>query len=128
MKNTSSHNSLYQRLGGKEAISAVVDLFYKKVLGDSRVNHFFDDVSMDDQIKHQKLFMAYAFGGEPEYIGSSLRDAHKGLVEKHGLNEDHFDAVAENLEASMEELDVSKDLTKEVLLIVSKTKAEVLNH
>ena len=45
--------SLYQRIGGQPAIDAAVELFYKKVLSDKRVNHFFEDVSMKKQRKKQ---------------------------------------------------------------------------
>ena len=42
--------SLYERLGGDAAVNAAVDIFYRKVLSDDRVNDFFDGVDMDAQI------------------------------------------------------------------------------
>ena len=39
-------NSLYERIGGKAAVEAAVDLFYKKVLADTRINMYFQNISM----------------------------------------------------------------------------------
>ena len=42
--------TLYERLGGQAAIDAAVDIFYRKMLADDRVNYFFDNTDMDAQI------------------------------------------------------------------------------
>lgn len=39
--------TLYERLGGAPAIDAAVDIFYRKMLSDNRVNYFFDNTDMD---------------------------------------------------------------------------------
>ena len=36
--------SLFERLGGQNAVNAAVDIFYRKMLTDDRVSYFFDDV------------------------------------------------------------------------------------
>ena len=86
-------STLFERIGGTAAIDAAVDTFYEKVLADDRIMHFFNDVDMNQQSRHQKRFFAYAFGGMPDYPGRSLRNAHQSLVEDRGLNDTHFDAV-----------------------------------
>ena len=86
--------TLFERIGGDAAVDAAVDKFYGKVLSDDRIKHFFEDVDMEKQSKHQKLFLTYAFGGIPSYPGKSMRKAHSHLVEKMGLNDEHFDAVS----------------------------------
>lgn len=115
--------SLFERIGGKPAVDAAVDLFYKKVLADSRINHFFKDVPMDDQIKKQKIFLTYAFGGIPNFSGKSMREAHAKLV---GLNEGHFNAVIENLGSTLKELGVPDTLIGEAAAIALSTKNDVL--
>lgn len=120
--------TLYDRLGGKPAVEAAVDLFYDKLLADDRVKHFFDGIDMARQRSHQKAFMTYAFGGMQTYEGRSMREAHKKLVEEKGLNEDHFIAVAENLVMTLHELNVPADLIEEVVTIVASTKDDVLNR
>ena len=54
--------SLYERLGGQTAVDAAVDIFYRKVLVDQRVNGFFDGVDMEQQIIKQKGFLTMVFG------------------------------------------------------------------
>lgn len=119
--------SLYERLGGAAAVSAAVDKFYDKVLEDDRINKFFSGIEMAQQRLHQKRFMTLAFGGSSDYAGAALRDAHRRLAEKRGLTDKHFDAVVENLTASLHELGVAPELIGEVATVVESTRAEVLN-
>ena len=89
--------TLFEKLGGEAAVDAAVDLFYQKVLADDRVKPMFDGVDMKRQAGHQKLFLTYALGGAPSYPGRAMRAAHKRLVDEKGLNDEHFDAVIEDL-------------------------------
>ncbi len=98
----SSGDSLFTRLGGAPAIDAAVDLFYKKNLADARVSAFFATTNMEKQRKKQKLFLSYAFGAPTKYDGLDMRNAHK----KMNLTEMHFNAIAENLTSTLQELGV----------------------
>ena len=118
---------LYDRLGGEPAVDAAVDLFYRKVLADDRISHFFDDTDMDGQRGKQKAFLTMAFGGPNDYTGKDLRTAHAPLVEK-GLNEGHFTAVAGHLQETLEELGVGEDTISEVMGIAAGTIDDVLNR
>lgn len=118
-------NSLYGRIGGQAAIDAAVDLFYVKVLADDRINFFFEDINMNRQHKKQKAFLAAALGGPVPWEGKDMRAAHANL---DGLNDSHFDAVAGHLKATLEELEVEKELIAEVLAVVETTRADVLNR
>ncbi|MCH8037309.1 MAG: group 1 truncated hemoglobin [Proteobacteria bacterium] len=117
--------SLYEKIGGEAAVDAAVDLFYRKVLADSSINHFFDDVNMDEQRGKQKAFLAMVFGGPNDYTGKDLRSAHASL---DGLDDSHFDAVAGHLQATLDELGVSGDLSQEVMSIAGGTRDDVLNR
>ena len=119
--------SLYEQLGGQAAVDAAVDVFYRKVLTDDRISHFFDDVDMDVQIAKQRAFLTMAFGGPNNYSGKDLRAGHARLV-KRGLNGDHFHAVAENLNATLVELNVPQPLIDQVMAIAGGTRADVLGH
>jgi hemoglobin len=48
--------TLYERIGGEPAVNAAVDIFYRKVLNDHRINRFFDNVDMEKQAAKQKAF------------------------------------------------------------------------
>lgn len=119
--------SLYEQLGGEAAVDAAVDIFYRKVLQDDRINHFFDSVDMSKQAAKQKAFMTMAFGGPNEYTGQDMRTGHAHLVEQ-GLNDTHFDAVVENLEATLRELHVPDTLIAQVNSIVESARDDVLGR
>ena len=119
--------SLYEQLGGQPAVEAAVDLFYRKVLADDRISHFFDDVDMDRQIAKQKAFLTYVFGGPANYSGQDMRRGHAHLIER-GLNDSHFNAVIELLGASLKELGVPDELIGKVASIAEGARADVLNR
>lgn len=123
-----SLTTLFERIGGADAISTAVDRFYEKVLADDRIRHFFEAVNMEFQAQHQKAFLTYAFGGAPEYTGRAMRSAHRNLVRDKGLNDEHFDAVLEILAATLKELGISDDLIAEATVIAESTRDDVLNR
>jgi hemoglobin len=118
-------STLFEKLGGKDAVNAAVDIFYKKVLADDRINKFFENIDMDQQRRKQIMFLTYAFGGPNNYDGKSMRDGHAHLV-KQGLNDSHFDAVLENLGNTLKELNVPDDLISEAGGIAESTRKDVL--
>lgn len=117
--------SLYERLGGEAAVDAAVDIFYRKVLVDDRISHYFDDVDMDGQSAKQKAFLTMVFGGPNNYTGEDMREGHKHLK---GLNDTHFDAVVENLAATLTELGVGDEDIGEIAGIAESVRDDVLNR
>ncbi|OQK17869.1 globin [Methyloprofundus sedimenti] len=117
--------SLYDQIGGEAAVDAAVELFYRKVLGDYRINRFFNKTNMEEQIAKQKAFFTMAFGGPNNYTGADMRTVHAHLV-KMGLDNSHFDAVMEHLGASMTELGVPDNLIAQAAAIAESTRKDVL--
>lgn len=116
--------SLFEQLGGDGAVDAAVDIFYRKVLADDRISHFFDTVDMDAQRAKQKAFLTVAFGGPNKYSGKDMRAAHA----KMQLTETHFDAVMEHLGATLKELSVPDALIGQAAAIALSVKNDVLNR
>ena len=96
-----------------------------KVLADNRIKHFFDDINMNKQRRKQKEFLSAAFGGPQPWTGKDMRTAHKNLP---GLNETHFNAVAENLQKTLEDLKIKPELIQQVMAIAASTRNDVLNR
>ncbi len=117
-------SSLYERLGGEAAVDAAVDKFYDKVLADERINGFFENLDMVAQANKQKAFLTMVFGGPNDYSGKDMRAGHAHL----GLNEEHFDAVVENLASTLTELGVGNADIQEVAGIAMSVKDDVLNR
>lgn len=120
-------STLFERLGGQDAINAAVDIFYRKVLTDDRINFFFDGVDMDKQIRKQKKFLTVVFGGPNQYAGKNLREGHRHLLEK-GLNDTHVDIVIEHLGGTLQELGVNEQEINEVAAIANSVRDDVLNR
>jgi len=80
-------NALYEQISGVATADTAIDVFYCKVLSDYRINHFFDEIVMEEQAAKQKAFFTMAFGGPNDYTGEDLRKAHTRLV-KMRLNND----------------------------------------
>lgn len=121
-----SEQTLYERIGGKDAIKATVQKLYEKLLADESLKPFFQEIDVKQLERSQQAFLIMAFGGPHNYTGEGLRASHKDLVD-NGLSDEHFDAVANHLQAALEELDVDTVLIKEVMRIVGTTKDDVLS-
>lgn len=127
MSNAAPAASLFDQIGGAAAVDAAVDIFYRKVLSDDRIAHFFEDVDMDRQRGKQKAFLTMAFGGPHNYSGKDMRVGHAHL-QKMGLNDSHVDAVIELLGATLAELNVPAPLIAQVAAIAESTRNDVLGR
>ncbi len=122
-----SNSTLFERLGGANAVNTAVDIFYRKVLADDRVNYFFDGVDMDKQIQKQKGFLTMVFGGPNNYTGKDMREGHRHLVAK-GLNDAHVDIIIEHLGGTLKELGAKDEDIAEVAAIANSVRDDVLDR
>jgi hemoglobin len=115
--------TLYEKFGGEESISKVVDFFYDLVLKDDTVNHYFKETDMDQQRKHQTKFISFALGGPNQYSGLSMAKAHTGM----NLQENHFQAIVNHLHDSLEHFGVSGGDIDTALTKVASLKDDILH-
>lgn len=116
-------DSLYQRLGGQEAIDVVVDDFYDRVLEDERVDHHFEETDLEELRQHMKRFVGSVTGGPVDYDGRGLAAAHQHL----GITESEFDVVAEHLAETLVDHDVPEPEREALLSTVADTKPAVVS-
>ncbi|WP_372862622.1 group 1 truncated hemoglobin [Spongiibacter sp.] len=116
--------TLYERIGGEAAVDKAVDIFYEKVTADERISSFFANIDMFAQARKQKAFLTMVFGGPANYSGQDMRTAHAGM----GLTDEHFDAVLEDLAATLAELGVGSGDIQEVAGIAQSVRGEVLGR
>ena len=119
--------SLYEQLGGEAAFDAAVESFYRKVLSDERVSHFFDDVDMDRQMAKQKAFLIMVTGGPNRYTGRDMRAAHAPLLSR-GLNDSHVDVIIEHLGATLGELGAAPEQIQRVASLANSLRDDVLSR
>ncbi len=117
--------SLFDQIGGAPAMQAAVENFYAKVTGDTELAPLFKSADMASLQKMQLSFLTMALGGESDYDGKDLRSAHAHLVEG-GLSDQHFDAVAGHLQATLEELKVPEAMISQVMTMAASTRGEEL--
>jgi len=123
------HQTLYERLGGMPAIQAVVDDFVGRVLADERVNKWFAHAAGDANEAAQyksKLgdFICQAAGGPCHCAGADLREAHRG----RGITDKAFDAVVEDLTATLEKLHVPERERGQLLGLLAPMKPLVVQQ
>jgi len=115
---------LYDRLGGKPAITAVVDGFVAKVAADKRINGYFwnaDVVNLKQMLFEQ---ICAASGGPCRYTGKDMKTAHAGMNIKDG----EFTALVEDLVGAMNDLHVGPGEQKELLTTLGSLKGDVVGQ
>lgn len=121
--------SLYSRLGGKKAITAVVDQFVTNVAGDARINKFFADTVKDPK-RVAKLKMnlvdqiCQATGGPCKYKGKDMMTAHKGM----GISDADFNALVEDLVAALNKFNVGDTEKNELLGALGGMKPQIVGQ
>ena len=113
--------TLFDRLGGADAVRAAVDEFYKRNLATPELAPLFDETKLARLRVHQVKFMTLAFTGVPEDmdVGAFIFEKHRKLFLEKGLNAHHFDLVAANLVASLQHLGVAQGLIDEAMGVIA---------
>jgi hemoglobin len=121
-KKAPATKSLYDRLGGKDAITAVVKDFIGNVVADKRINAFFKNA---DAAKLQTSLVdqvCEATGGPCKYKGKDMKTAHKGMK----ITEADFNALVEDLVKSLDKFKVPKKEKEELLGALGGMKGDIV--
>jgi hemoglobin len=121
--------SLYDRLGGRPAVTAVVNSFLKRMLADDRVNPWFGHLGNNPEhaaAYKAKLhdFICQAAGGPCKYEGKDMFAAHKG---RH-VTSDAFQAVVEDLVATLDEFKVPEKEKGQLLGLLAPIQTAVVQQ
>ena len=114
--------SLYERLGGEKAISAVVDDFAGNVLADARINKKFADSNADRLVANLKTFMCMATGGPCQYTGQNMKEAHHRM----GVTDGEFSALVEDLVKTLDKFKVPEKEKNELLSALGGMKKDIV--
>jgi hemoglobin len=112
----------YDAIGGGPAVSAVVNDFYERVLGDPQLAPYFEGVDMPRLKRHQVLLVTQVLGGPKNYDGRSLEEAHEGL----GIDHDDFAAVAGHLTGAMRDAGVPDDIVMRAIAVVAASEPDIV--
>jgi hemoglobin len=114
--------SLYSRLGGRGAITAVVDDFVTNVAKDKRINGFFAGADIPRLKRLLVQQICAGTGGPCKYEGRSMREAHRGL----GIGNADFNALVEDLVKSLKKFNVPRREQGELLAILGPMRRDVV--
>lgn len=115
--------SIYSEIGGHEALTTVVDDFYRRVLADPQLAPFFAGTNVSRLKGMQVEFFAAALGGPDEYAGQTMRDVHRG----RGIDQVHFDLVAKYLAESLADAGVSEATTGTIIATIAPLSREIVS-
>ena len=117
--------SLYERVGGYNALAAVVDDFIGRLVADKQFEKFFIGHSIDSK-KHIRQHILDQFcaatGGPCIYTGRDMKTTHGGL----GITEADWDAAAKHLAASLDKFKVAEKEKGEILAFVTTLKKDIV--
>jgi hemoglobin len=119
--------SLYDRLGGKKSIEAVVDQFVNNVAADNRINKFFAQTASDKKRLasfKKKLVdqICQASGGPCKYTGKDMKAAHQGM----GITEADFNALVEDLVSALNKFNVGDTEKNQLLGALGPMKSDIV--
>jgi hemoglobin len=114
-------DTIYDRIGGHEALEVVVEDFYCRVLDDDHLSGFFAGTNMKRLKSKQVEFFAAALGGPEPYTGAPMKQVHQG----RGITIHHFNLVAGHLTDSLSAAGVPEATIAEILGAISPLAADI---
>lgn len=121
---STAQKSLYDRLGGKDAITAVVDDFVGNVAADKRINGYFAKADIARLKRNLVDQICQGTGGPCVYTGRDMRTAHNGM----GIADADFNALVEDLVKTLNKLNVPATEQGELLGILAPMKPQIVGQ
>ena len=106
--------TLYERLGGYDAIAAVADMLMVRIKDDSKLRRFYDHRGADGIAREQQLlvdFLSESTGGPMVYTGRKMKPVHVGM----SLDDEDWKRAMDHLAATLDIFEVSEQERSEVM-------------
>jgi hemoglobin len=116
--------TLYERLGGRDAIVMVVDSFVARVAADTRINKKFARSNIPRVKTMLVEQICNATGGPCTYRGRSMKEAHRNMAVTDG----EFDALVEDLVATLNQFNVAKTDQDALLNTLGSMRADIVER
>jgi hemoglobin len=124
---TGQDKSLYERLGGYDAIAAATDDLLGRLSSDPELQVYFKGTSQDSQRRDRQLivdFLVEAAGGPAYYCGRDMKTSHAGL----GITDHEWDVFMRHTRAMLEHMNVPARESQEVIGFLESLKLEVVER
>ena len=113
--------SLYEQIGGHDALEVVVEDFYCRVLDDDHLASFYAGSNMKCVKAQQVAFLTTVLGGPGPYTGRAMRQVHEG----RGITMHHFAMVSAHLADSLCAAGLHPDTITDILHAISPLAGEI---
>ncbi|WP_144923052.1 group I truncated hemoglobin [Halorubrum salsamenti] len=120
----SKSQSIYETIGGRTAVEAVVSDFYDRVFDDPVLEPYFEGIDREALYAHQVQFISAVAGGPVSYEGADMRAAHEGM----GITEEAFGRVATYLGEALRENDIDEGDVETILEEVGALEPDVVGQ
>ena len=122
-----SSDSLYTRLGGYDAITAVAENLLPRLAGDPQLGRFWQNRG-DDGIQREKQllidFLSNSAGGPLYYTGRDMALSHKGM----GISQSDWELFIEHLTATLDAFDLPEREQSDVLAFIDSTHSDIVEN
>ena len=113
--------SLFERIGGEDAVEALVQAFYRRVLSDPELGPFFEHTSVEKLHRMQREFFAAALDGPVQYTGRSMSEIHAG----RGIRTRHLARFVEHLVATLRDQGIGESDAYDIISRINTYADEI---
>ena len=120
-----SEKSLYERLGGYDAIAAVVSALMVRIKDDEKLRRFYDNRGADGIAREEQLlvdFLCSSAGGPMIYTGRDMKKVHRGMR----LDEEDWKRAMVHLTATLNAFEVPEQQMREIMDFHESLKPEIV--
>ncbi len=117
-----SERSLYERLGGEDAIRKIAGDIFDNHRNNDAVQARYADSDRKEVVQLVTEFVCAGTGGPQEYTGRDMRETHRGM----NINEQEYLAVIDDIMAALAKNGVGEREQQEMLMIAYSLKGEIL--
>ena len=120
-----TEKTLYDRLGGYDAIAAVVQDLLPRLMSDSQLGRFWENRGEDGINREEQLlidFLCSSAGGPLLYTGRDNKTSHKGM----GISESDWEKFIGHLNATLEKFQLPQQERSDVIGFIESTKADIV--
>ena len=120
-----TEKTLYERLGGYDAISAVVNDLLPRLMSDSQLGRFWQNRGEDGIKREEQLlidFLCSSAGGPLLYTGRDNKTSHKGM----GISESDWEIFIGHINATLDNFQLPQQERNDVVEFIESTKTDIV--
>ena len=118
--------TLYERLGGYDAVAAVADALLTRLRADAQLGRFLENRGEDGIAREKQLlidFLCASAGGPLLYTGRDMVTSHRGM----GITTGDWEIFIGHVEATLQQFELPTTEFDDVIGFVQSTRDEIVD-